>query len=564
MIDFARADSARLTSRHYDVLIIGGGINGVAIARDAAQRGLSTALIEKCDFAVGTSSWNSRLIHGGLRYLEHGELPLVYESLHDRESLLRIAPHLVEPLGFVVPFYSHNHLPGWMFHVGMMLYDALSIGKSLPVHRRLGRKQLATELPGLNKTKLSGAAHYYDGQIAFPERLVLETALSAHQYGADISNYVEAVEVLGGPAGVKGVTARDTLSGETFDIAASCVVNAAGPWVDQLDAPHGIDRQIGGTTGTHIIVDPFPGAPEACIYFEAKADNRPILVIPWNGRYLIGTTDDRFEGDAADVKGKPEELDYLITETNLLIPEANLQASDVLFSYTGVRPLPYRPGAKPGSIPRSHLILTHDNIPGLVTIVGGKLTPHISLGKQTVNKVAAVLGRPLPKSRTATAQLPGAYTDTWTAKPLAASRLKANLPWRGPMADRLVAVYGEMVSNIVRLHDSDERYREVFGEGRSAVTAAEIVHVLQAEGAVNLVDILHRRTMVGLEPALGTDVEREVATFAATVAGWDAARVEAEIAAHREYITRLQGGIPDPKVAGAEGQAQLTGPVQCA
>ncbi|TAJ46511.1 MAG: glycerol-3-phosphate dehydrogenase/oxidase [Herbiconiux sp.] len=548
MNDFFRADSGRLTRRPYDLLIVGGGINGAAVARDAAQRGLSVALIEKGDFAIGTSSWNSRLIHGGLRYLEHGEIPLVYESLHDRECLLRIAPHLVQPLAFVVPFYRHNHLPGWMFRIGMIMYDVLSFSKSLPTHRGLGRKDIAAELPGLDKKGLTGAARYYDGQVDFPERLVLETILSAQASGADVANYVEAVEVLTGSDGATGVTARDTLTGETFEIAARCVVNAAGPWVDELGSKHGIDRQVGGTTGTHFVVDAFPGAPEACIYFEARSDNRPILVIPWNGRYLIGTTDDHFEGDASAVRGKDDEVDYLLSETNLLIPGAHLTTDDVLLTYTGVRPLPYRPGAKPGSIPRSHLILTHDSVPGLITIVGGKLTPHLSLGQQVTDKAGEILGTKLPKSATARRPLPGAYSATWAAKVRNASRLREQLPWDGDISDRLVAVYGARAKRIAELHASDDRFKAVFGQGRGAVTAAEVVHALTSEGALTLVDILHRRTMVGLEPALGTDVEREVAIFAASVAGWDTERIEAEIAGHREYITRLQGGVRHPHV----------------
>lgn len=551
MTDFARADPARLTSRKYDIVVVGGGINGVAIARDAAQRGVSVALVERGDFAVGTSSWNSRLIHGGLRYLEHGEIPLVYESLHDRECLLRIAPHLVEPLAFVVPLYKHNHLPGWMFRIGMILYDVLSFSKSVPTHRGLGRKQVAAELPGLDKRGLSGAVHYYDGQVEFPERLVLETAISAQRWGADVANYVEATGITHDDSGVTGVSARDTLTGEEFTIAASSVVNAAGPWIDLLGEELGMKRQIGGTTGTHFVVDPFPGAPDSCIYFEARADNRPILVIPWNGRYLIGTTDDRFDGDASTVRGTDAEVDYLLRETNLLIPEANLTADDILLTYTGVRPLPYRPGVKAGAIPRSHLILADDRIHGLITIVGGKLTPHLSLGQQTVDKVGEVLGRQLPKSRTARSPLPGAYTTKWAAKSLAASKLRARLPWSETINERLVDVYGGLVSGIVDVYESDERYRAVFGEGRGAITAAEVVYAVRSEGALTLVDILHRRSMVGLEPAMGTDVERPVAELAATVAGWDEARVTAELAAHREYITRLQGGVPHPRLVDA-------------
>ncbi|MDI9891119.1 glycerol-3-phosphate dehydrogenase/oxidase [Microbacterium sp. IEGM 1404] len=549
MTSFSRADAAQLTGRTFDVLVVGGGINGVAIARDAATRGLSVALIERGDLAVGTSSWNSRLIHGGLRYLEHGEIPLVYESLHDRECLFRIAPHLVTPLPFVVPLYGHNHLPGWMFRIGLVMYDILSLRKSVPAHRYLSRKAIDTELPGLDKDRLSGAVRYYDGQVTYPERLVIETALSAADAGAVIGTYIEASDILREGTRVVGVSARDLLTDETFEIRASAVVNAAGPWVDELGQKLGMPRQIGGTTGTHFVVDAFPGAPDACIYFEARSDNRAILVIPWNGRYLIGTTDDRFDGDPGAVRGTDDEVAYLLAETNLLIPTANLTADDVLFTYTGVRPLPYRPGVKAGNIPRSHLILSHDDAPGLVTIVGGKLTPHLSLGKQTVDKIARHLGRTLSPSRTARMPLPGAVSDRWSGATQARQRLSATLPWEPALAERLVDVYGAGAAAIRDLAATDPRAAEVFGHGRGAVVAAEVLHAIRAEGAATLVDILHRRTLVGLEPALGTDVERPVAELAARELGWDRARIAAELAAQRTYIERLQGGVARPRTA---------------
>ncbi|TPW74861.1 glycerol-3-phosphate dehydrogenase/oxidase [Schumannella soli] len=542
---FARAGAERLTAETYDLLVVGGGINGVAIARDAALRGLRTALIERGDFAIGTSSWNSRLIHGGLRYLEHGEIPLVYESLHDRERLLRIAPHLVQPLEFVVPLYQHNHLPGWMFRAGVLLFDVLSTGKSVPGHRGMNLKSVAAELPGLSRDGLGGAVHYYDGQVDFPERLVLETVLSAARAGADVANYVEAVAITRGADGrtVTGVTARDIHADQTFDISAKVVVNAAGPWVDDLGEAVGLGRQIGGTTGTHIVVDAFPGAPDACIYFEARADNRAILVIPWNGRYLIGTTDDRFEGDPGEVRGTVEEAAYLISETNLLIPEAALTVDDVLFSYTGVRPLPYRPGVKPGAIPRSHLLVTHPEAPQLVSVVGGKLTPHLSLGRQTVDIVAKLLKRTLGTSPAAGQQLPGAFAGAWDDAASAAAAVRASLPWRGAVAARLVKVYGARAAEIAALAASDPALAETIGEGRSEIPVAEVVFAIREEGATTLTDIVQRRTMVGLEPGLGLDVEHAVARAAAEELGWDDDRVAREIAEHHVYVTRLQGGV---------------------
>jgi glycerol-3-phosphate dehydrogenase len=539
MQNLVRVSPASLADTEFDLAIVGAGINGAAIARDAATRGLSVLVVDKADVGSGTSSWSSRLIHGGLRYLEHGELRLVHESLHDRERLLHIAPHLVTPLPFVVPVYRHNHKPGWMFRTGMVLYDALSLRKSVPRHRALGRKALAVELGSLNPDGLSAGLRYYDGQVVFAERLVLETLLSAADAGASVLTYATASITVADGAAV-GLAVHDRLTGVDHAVRAKVVVNAAGPWVDEADAGLGLDRMIGGTKGTHIVVDPFPGAPDVAIYYEARSDNRAVLVIPWNGRYLIGTTDDRFTGDLDTVAGTQAEIDYLLAETNNLIPEAGLTADAVLFSYAGVRPLPYRPGVKSGNIPRSHLILRHDTVANLISVIGGKLTPHLSLGTETVDLAAGMLDHKLPASRTSVTALPGGAAD-W---PAAARRLRHQLPWDKPIVDRLLAVYGTRCAQVLALSRSDAEQARLIGTGEGAVLVAEVTLAVRAEGAVQLADILHRRTMVGLLPALGMDVDREVAQVAAPLLGWSPSDVEAQVRAHREYVhTRLLGGV---------------------
>jgi glycerol-3-phosphate dehydrogenase len=539
MQNFVRASTTDLATTEFDLAVIGAGINGAAIARDAASRGLSVVVVDKADVGSGTSSWSSRLIHGGLRYLEHGELALVHESLHDRERLLHIAPHLVTPLPFVVPVYRHNHKPGWMFRAGMVLYDALSLRKSVPRHRRLGRKAVAVELGSLNPDGLSAGLRYYDGQVVFAERLVLETLLSATAAGARVLTYATASITVRDGAAV-GIAVHDDLTGLDHDVRARVVVNAAGPWVDDADAGLGLDRMIGGTKGTHIVVDPFPGAPDVAIYYEARSDNRAVLVIPWNGRYLIGTTDDRFDGDLDTVAGTEAEIDYLLQETNTLIPDAGLTAGSVLFSYAGVRPLPYRPGVKSGNIPRSHLILTHETVPNLISVVGGKLTPHLSLGRETVDLAATLMGRSLPPSRTGTVPLPGGVAD-WPAR---CRQLRGRLPFDAPIADRLLAVYGARCQELLDLIADDPARARVIGSGEGAVVAAEVTLAVRAEGAVQLADILHRRTMVGLSPALGLDVDRAVAQDAAPLLGWSSSDVDAQVRAHRDYVhTRLLGGV---------------------
>jgi glycerol-3-phosphate dehydrogenase len=538
-----RPDPDELSSTTYDVAIVGAGINGAAIARDAALRGLSVVVLEKDDVCCGTSAWSSRLIHGGLRYLEHGELRLVHESLHDRGRLLEIAPHLVTAMPFVVPLYPHNHKPAWMFRAGMVLFDALSIRKTLPRHRSLSRKAVAIELPSLNREGFSGALRYYDGQVVFAERLVLETLLSAVDAGAVALTYTEVTKVVTEGGRATGVAVRDRRTGEERIVRASVVVNAAGPWVDAVSAGLSLPRFIGGTKGTHLVVDPFPGAPDVTVYYEAHSDNRPILVIPWNGRYLIGTTDDRFDGDLDTTAGTEAEIDYLLEETNFLLPRAKLTRESIRYTYAGIRPLPYRPGAKPGSIPRSHLILTHDEVADLVTVVGGKLTPHLSLGREVVDKVAGLLGRTLPASTADREPLPGAPA-IGTDWPTEAARLRDELPWPDEVVERLLAVYGTRCRELLALCARDPELGRVLGTGRSALVAAEVVVAVEQEGARHLNDILHRRTMIGLEPGWGREIHREVAELAAPLLGWSADDVSREVAAHDTYITeRLLGGV---------------------
>lgn len=548
MSSFHRPDLDALSRTTVDVAIVGAGINGAAIAREAALRGLSVLVVDKADVCSGTSAWSSRLIHGGLRYLEHGELRLVHESLHDREQLLHIAPHLVRPVPFVVPLYPHNHKPAWMFRLGMVAYDALSARKSVPRHRRLGRKAVAVELPSLNRDGLSGALRYYDGQVVFAERLVLETLLSAIDAGAVALTYATVTEVLTEAGGATGLRIHDQLTGRDVTVSARTVVNAAGPWVDSVNEGMSLPRQIGGTKGTHLVVDPFPGAPDVCVYYEARSDNRPILVIPWNGRYLIGTTDDHFDGDLDTTAGTEDEIDYLLAETNILLPRARLTREAIHYTYAGIRPLPYRPGAKPGSIPRSHLILTHDTVANLVTVVGGKLTPHLSLGTEVVDKLASLLGRTLPPSTAAHRPLPGAPSGNtdWAAEE---ARLRTELQatgWPDELTERLLAVYGVRCRELLALTAGTPELGRVVGTGRSAVLAAEVEVAVRQEGAAHLADILHRRTMVGFEPGNGREIEREVAEIAAPLLGWSADDVEREVAAHERYVEeRLLGGVKE-------------------
>ena len=377
----------------FDLIVIGAGINGAGIARDAALRGLKVLLLDKADIASGTSSASTRLIHGGLRYLEHFEFGLVRESLRERETLLRIAPHLVRPLAITIPIYKQSKRGPLTIRAGMIAYDLLSMGKSLPRHRMLSAAETLEQSPGLNQDGLLGSAVYFDAQVEFAERLVVENVVDAHARGAEVMTYAPVTKL---SAESEDVMAVEFVSDEQAHRArARVVINAAGPWVDQLleRAPVDGSRLIGGTKGSHIVVPVFDGASSNAIYLEAQSDRRPFFIIPWNGNYLIGTTDVRFEEDPDCARSEDWEIDYLLAETNRAFPGAGLTRASILFTYSGVRPLPWTSNEDEQSITRRHFIREHPQLKNLVTIVGGKLTTYRSLAEQCVDLVFRKLGR---------------------------------------------------------------------------------------------------------------------------------------------------------------------------
>jgi glycerol-3-phosphate dehydrogenase len=537
----------------FDLILIGAGINGAGIARDAAMRGLNTLLLDKGDISAGTTQWATRLIHGGLRYLEYYEVPLVRESLKDREILFHIAPHLVKPLGFLIPIYEHTKHGPLKVRLGMIAYDTLSFDKSVGNHKMLSREEALEREPGLNPERLKGAAFYYDGQVEYAERIAVENAVSAHEHGALVLNYARVDRLVVEDGEVRGVEFTDVLGGGSYEARAPVTVNVAGPWVDEVLRK--IDRygpsekrMIGGTKGSHLVVDPFPGAPKGeALYVEARRDGRPYFIVPWNGRYLIGTTDIRYEGDLDWVVADEEEIEYLLDETNHVIPEANLSRDSVLFTYSGIRPLPYHPEGAEGSVTRSHII--HDHAPhirvdprvgGLISIVGGKLTTYRNLSRQTVDKVYKKLNLKAPDSRTGKVPLPGGATPDFGAF---AAEFKVTSGLADELAERLLRLYGARAPDVLEMAGDDPSLRMPLGPSatvESGLIGAEVLYAFRRELAQTLSDVLLRRTMAGMGPMVGLDVDEAAAQVAVKHLGWSQGRANSEVAAYREYIERYK------------------------
>jgi glycerol-3-phosphate dehydrogenase len=538
-----------ISIRPFDVIVVGAGINGAGIARDAAMRGLKVLLLDKEDISSGTTQWSTRLIHGGLRYLEHYEFYLVRESLKDREILLRIAPHLVRPLGFLVPIYEYMEHGRVMIQLGMMAYDALSIEKSVERHSIFDREQTLEREPGLNPEGLKGAAFYYDAQAEYPERITVENAVSAHDHGAVVLIYAKVERLIVEDGNVVGIEFEDVLSGERHAARAPVTVNVAGPWVDEvLDGMdrygESEERMIGGTKGSHLIVDPFPGAPQTALYVEARENSRPYFIIPWNGRYLIGTTDIRYEGNLDLVVADDEEIDYLLSETNHVIPEANLTRDDVLFTYSGVRPLPYEPEGAEGSVSRGHIIYDHSEhdpkVGGLLSIIGGKLTTYRNLARETVDTVYEKLGKKAPKSRTDEVPLPGGATEDFEGF---SEDFKAESGLTEELAQRLLKLYGVHAPDVLELAGDDLSLKTPLSSPASVETGivgAEVLYAFRRELAEKLGDVLLRRSMVGMGPNVGLDVDEAAAQIAVRYLGWTEERAEREVEEYRDYVQRYK------------------------
>ena len=516
----------------YDLVVVGAGINGAGIARDAALRGLKVLLLEQGDICAGTSGWSSRLIHGGLRYLEYGELPLVRESLRERATLLKTAPHLVRPLAITIPVFTGARRGKWIIGAGMLAYDILSWDKSLAPHRMLSREQILDSEAGLADTGLRSAAVYFDAQVTFAERLVVENVLSAARHGAVVRTGSKVVKILSEGGRVCGVNYVDRDRGLIESARSTVVVNAAGPWVDQVLEGLGqpLRKFMGGTKGSHIVVDAFESAPGSAFYVEASSDGRPFFIIPWNRQYLIGTTDIRYTGDPGEARASAEEIDYLLAETKRVFPRCGLSRERIRYSYSGVRPLPRRPRGSEGAITRRHIIKHHRRVArGLLSIIGGKLTTYRNLAEQTVDRVFRLLGRDRRPCLTAGQALPGGEAVETSFDGLELSRQSQS---------HLLETYGSRTGHVIELLQAEPGLRRQLCPHSGAI-AAEMIVAFRDEYARTLTDFLQRRCMAGLSQDFGLSAAGAATAVAGEYLGWDAARQRQELEDYRKYARRF-------------------------
>lgn len=493
-------DLSLLTSRTHDVLVVGGGINGAGIARDLALRGLAVALVEKGDFGSGTSSASTKLIHGGLRYLERGDLRLVFESCRERQILQRIAPHLVRPLPFMIPVYRDDPRSLATIRTGLALYDTLAFFRSTRRHRILSPEEALSREPALREEGLLGAALYWDCRMD-DARLCLENVLAAREAGAQTLNYLKVVGFLQHEGKICGVRCRDGEEGEEIEIEAQVVVNATGPWLQALCFLAG-DRgaKLRPTRGTHLLVPRISHGEEA-LYLTAGRDDRLFFVIPWGELSLVGTTDVDHPGEPDTVAPGEEEIEYLLAELGRHLREAAPRRCDVVAGFAGLRPLIAASGPRISRISREHRIFESPS--GLLSVGGGKYTTYRAVAAEVAGKICKRLKRGEGKSRTGHIPLPGG----------AGGDASSYLGRHGP---RLCAKYGVASSLLPTLFGRYGSRTEVFFENTrgdasllspvvpgSALLRGEILYAAQFEMARTPEDLLRRRTPLALEKGRG-------------------------------------------------------------
>jgi glycerol-3-phosphate dehydrogenase len=530
---------ARLKSETFDIAVIGGGINGAAIARDAAMRGLRVALIDKGDFAGATSSRSSKLIHGGLRYLPQGRPGLVYAALRERERLRHVtAPHLVHPLRFLFPFYRGQHPGRFAVSAGLILYDLLARMPRAERHQRLGNAAVHTLEPSLKEDGLNGGALYYDAW-ADDARLTLENALDAACHGAAVANYV-ALEAFSPTRQRIGAAAvRDMVGGGALELRSRIFVNAAGPWVDdvrRMDDP-AADRQVRLTKGVHLVIHA-SRLPAQNVLVLADDEGRIVFVMPRDSYVIIGTTDTDFDGDRDKVAADVADVDYLLGVVAQSMPELKLREDDIAYSFAGLRALVASPGLAPSAVSREEVILESPS--GLFSVAGGKLTTHRAIADKLVDRAMKKLGRPAGKCPTLGTPLPGARPSGEGASSM-----------NGLEPDAfgiLVRRYGTRAEIVARIARSKAELAQPLAPGCPAI-GAEVVHAIRNEFALSVSDFIVRRTsLVWRAPAEAVEAAPAVARIMAAELGWDRPGQQAQLDAFLRipglWVSRGDGYSP--------------------
>ncbi|RJL33435.1 glycerol-3-phosphate dehydrogenase/oxidase [Bailinhaonella thermotolerans] len=554
-----RAGALRaLRDERFDLVVVGGGVTGTGIALDAATRGLSVALVEAVDWAAGTSSRSSKLVHGGLRYLEQFDFGLVREALRERALLLdRIAPHLVRPVRFLYPLTRR----GWeraYVGAGVRLYDSLGGAGAVPRHRHLSRRRALEEAPGLRPDTLVGAIQYYDAQVD-DARLTMTLARTAARYGAVVATGLRVEGFLRDGERFIGVRLRDAVSGEPLVVEAGHVVNATGTWTGGLLALAGVESptSVRASKGVHIVV-PRDRVDLGETGLIARTERSVLFVIPWGAHWLIGTTDTPWEHDATHPAASRADVDYLLDQCNRVLASP-LTREDVVGVYAGLRPLVDTGAAETTKLSREHVVW--QPAPGLTAIAGGKMTTYRVMARDAVD---AVVGPAGPRSRTHEIPLVGADGVEVLRQSRRVLARRARLP--EDLVGRLLERYGSTTLDLLDLIAARPALAAPL-DGAPHHIAAEIVYAASHEGAMHLVDALARRTHIAVDTAdRGLSAAPGAARLMAEVLGWDRRAVAREVEHYQAVVAAERLGeaqaeeaaafearmaVPDPRLVAA-------------
>ncbi len=520
-------DVASLKERTFDVLVVGGGIYGAWTALDAALRGLSVVLIDMNDWASATSSASTKLIHGGLRYLEQLRLDLVHTSLEERKRLTELAPHMVTPLSFVMPDYRENRVGPLKLKTGLFLYDLLAgSGQPVPPHSRLNRQQMVDRFPFLTPRHLRGGFVYGDCQTD-DVRLVLAIIRAADRAGAVTANYVKAMKLISDVGDIVGAAVTDGLTGERFTIRSKMVVNTAGPWVANVEGSRRKNDFVRFSKGVHLVL---PGLPcKEAFLLMTHTDNRIFFLVPWYGRTLVGTTDADYNGDPGRLRVTRSETDYLLDEMRPYLPDMNWDADTVLGGFAGLRTLKNEPGKPPSQVSREWLFT--EPRPGLITSIGGKYTSARADAGKLVDRVMHRLIIPWQDDApTVNHRLPGTPDGDFGLwrKQAVADNLAAGMD--NEMAAWSIFRFGTEVSSLRALMSGKRSLSQRLSPDLP-FSRAEVVHVARTEMVVHLEDIIRRRIPLVVLSRMDTALLEAVARLAAPELGWNDERIETELEA---------------------------------
>ena len=494
----------------FDVLVIGGGITGCGVARDAAMRGLKVCLVERDDFASGTSGRSSRLIHGGIRYLEHGQLHLVYESIRERQTLLRIAPHLVKPLAFTWPIYRGARVGKLKLRAGLFFYELMAGGRS-PKHSTLNAAQILKREPRLKSDGLTGGAVYYDA-CTDDARLTIANAVAARQLDATVMSHTRVTEIIRQGDKAVGVLAGSEHAGEKREIRARVIVNATGVWGLGVGVGVGVAnifnsderlRRTRGSKGAHVGVPRDRVGNRDAVTLISNVDGRVMFCLPAGPQVIIGTTDTWTKESPESVHASAAEVDYLLRSANAYFPEARLTPDDVISAWAGIRPLASAGSSNPSAVSREHSIVRDRS--GVINVTGGKLTTYRSMAAEIVDLVQDALGQPRKLAATDSVELPGA----------------------------------ERPQKIARLRGDDSSLSTPLVNGLP-YTGADLVYGVQNELAQTLSDLLIRRVHLAFETRdHGKSVAPRAADIVAPLLGWDDQTKRARVREFEEDIGRM-------------------------